>query len=394
MTASDPESQAASRPTIVVVGLSFPYRGGISHYSTLFVRQLRQKFNVRFITLSRQYPSLLFPGTTQYDSSDKRLEEPNERLIDSINPLTWVRTARAIRKARPSLVVIQWWHPFFAFAFGSIKCMLGRELRRKTVFLCHNVLPHEGSPLQKTLSRFAFFGSNLFIVHSSQDRQQLLDLRGDAKIRQGLHPTYAEFSDSHWSRSTARTDLGIAADEKVILFFGLVRKYKGLQYLIEAMGRVLDELDCKLLIVGEFYDDKQPYLDLIESQRIGGSVRVVDQYVPNEDVPKYFLAADVVVLPYVSATQSGIVQIAFGIGTPVITTNVGGLPEAVDDGETGYIVESQSCVAIADAIIRYFCSDADSKFRAAIRRQNERFDWDHEIRFIEEFLQEANRQGT
>ena len=157
--------------------------------------------------------------------------------------------------------------------------------------------------------------------------------------------------------------------------------------MIEALPTVLKEIDCTLIIAGEFYDDKQQYLDLIAEAGIQSSVRVVDQYIPNEEVPHYFKSADVVVLPYTSATQSGIVQIAFGLGVPVITTDVGGLPEAVDHGGTGLIVESASATSLANAILRYYSDRLESKFRAAIEGQTDRFSWAEEVGFIDEFLQ-------
>ncbi len=372
---------------IAVVGLTYPYRGGIAHYSSLFVRALRQRHEVLFLTLCRQYPKILFPGVSQYDFSDQTLAEEGDPVVDSLNPLSWFRTARMLNRAQPDLIVFQWWHPFFTFAFGSIVRLLDKSLQNRVCFLCHNVLPHESSPMQALLTRYAFNKARYFIVHSTPDRQQLEALRPGAIIKQGVHPTYSEFASlSPISRAQARQQLGLSADANVVLFFGLIRKYKGLQYLIEAMELLPASLNCHLVITGEFYDDKKPYLESIAARDLNDRVHVVDQYVPNEQVATYFRAANVVALPYVSATQSGIVQIAFGLETPVITTNVGGLPEAVDDGQTGYIVAAKSAQQLADAIIRYFENDVEDTFRATIRQQTDRFDWDQEIALVEDFL--------
>lgn len=377
-------------PKVAVIGLTYPFRGGISHYSSLFVRALRKRHSVLFLTLSRQYPKLLFPGVTQHDFSDRTLAEDNEPIIDSLNPLSWFRTARRLNKENPDLIVIQWWHPFFSFAFGSIVRLLDKPLQARVCFLCHNVLPHESNVFQTVLTKYAFGKARYFVVHSTPDRRDLELLQPSAIIGQGCHPTYSEFGSwSSMSRKEARERLGLGDDENVVLFFGLVRKYKGLQYLIDAMCLLPESLACRLVIAGEFYDDKEPYLSRITQKGLDGRVLVIDEYIPNEEVAMYFEAANVVALPYVSATQSGIVQIAFGLGAPVITTNVGGLPEAVDDGVTGFIVESESAEQLADAIARYFTSGVEEKFRSAVRQQTDRFDWDHEIALVEDFLGEA-----
>lgn len=370
-----------------MIGVSHPFRGGIAHYSTLFVRTLREKHRVSFINFTRQYPPLLFPGKTQLDDSANPLLEPNERCIDSLNPISWYRTAALLNRRDPDLIVFQWWHPFFAPAFGTIVRLLKPALRRRVSFLCHNVLPHEASPMQKALTRYAFGSTRFYIVHSEEDSRRLRELRPNSLITRGHHPTYAELgSAGPRSKVQARHELQIAEDRKTLLFFGLIRPYKGLRYLIEAMRIVVAELDCQLLVAGEFYEDKQPYVDLVVTLGLGDRIHIVDRYIPNEDVGRYFAAADVVVLPYVSATQSGIVQIAFGLDRPVISTKVGGLPEAVDHGKTGLLVEPQSAERLAEAILEYFHSDLEPGFTAEIKRQKGRFDWSQALVHVDDIL--------
>lgn len=377
----------AGRRRVAVVGLSYPYRGGISHYSTLFVRALRGLYDVSFITLSRQYPGFLFPGQTQFDFSANTLVEPNTRIIDTLNPLTWLQTARVLNREQPELIVFQWWHPFFAPCFGTIVRLLDRSLQTRVCFLCHNVMPHEGNPLQTLLTKYAFAKAGMFIVHSEQDRLQLAALRPDAVISKGCHPTYSEFAQGEpRTKQEARAAVGVAPERDTLLFFGLVRPYKGLKVLLEAMPLILEHRVCQLLVVGEFYDDKSQYLALIESLGLGEWVKVIDKYIPNEDVAMYFQSADVVVLPYTSATQSGIVQIAFGLGTPVITTDVGGLPEAVDHGKTGLVVPAQNPERLAAAILGYYQDGLERGFREEIGRQTNRFAWDEEVAQVGEFL--------
>ena len=376
---------------LAVLGLSYPFRGGIAHYSTLLVRELRKRYPVTFITLSRQYPTFLFPGKTQYDESDERLHEENHPLIDSINPLTWIRTAFSLKKSQVDFVIVQWWHPFFGLAFGTIVNLLYLLSKQRTCFLCHNVVPHESTILDKLLSKYAFLTTQRFIVHSEEDEHHLRALKPTAQIKRNPHPTYAVFGQHRiLSKEESRQILDISHHKNVILFFGLIREYKGLQYIIHAMKRIVNCVDCVLLIVGEFYEPKEKYFSLIKELSLEDHIIVVDRYVKNEEVCVYFCSADVVVLPYISATQSGIVQIAFGFQKPVITTRVGGLPEAVEDGKTGFIVEPNSPEQLADAVIRYYREGREATFREAIQRQAATFSWERELTNLEDFLSSSD----
>jgi glycosyltransferase involved in cell wall biosynthesis len=372
---------------IAVLGLSYPFRGGISHYSTLLVRELRKKYPVRFLTLNRQYPNFLFPGKTQYDHSNERLYEENEPCIDSINPLTWIRTAFALHKAQVDFVIVQWWNPFFGLAFGTIINLLYLLTKQRTCFLCHNITPHENTFLDRLLSKYAFLTAQYFIVHSEEDEHNLRALKPIAHIKKNPHPTYSFFSNYEtFTKEEARKILNIPPQKNVLLFFGLVREYKGLEHIIRAMEKITKHIDCVLLVVGEFYESKQKYISLINDLLLQDHVIVIDRYVRNEEVPLYFCSADVVVLPYISATQSGIVQIAFSLHKPVITTNVGGLPEAVEDGKTGFIVAPQSPEQLAAAVIRYYQEGWEAKFCEAIQRHSDNFSWQRELTNIEAFM--------
>jgi glycosyltransferase involved in cell wall biosynthesis len=374
-------------PRIAVVGLTYPFRGGIAHHSTLLVRSLRRKYPVRFITLSRQYPALLFPGKTQYDDSVQGLQEENHPLIDSINPVTWIKAALALQREKVDLVVVQWWHPFFGLAFGTIANFLNLVSRAKICFLCHNVMPHESTFLDRILSRYAFLTSKYFIVHSEEDKSNLLSIKPSAVVRKNVHPTLSIFGEfATYEKTQARIELGLQPDKRILLFFGLIRAYKGLKYLIEAMATVVEAIDCVLVVAGEFYDSKDEYLTLIKELGLEAHIILRDEYVKNEAVSLYFTSADVVVLPYVTATQSGIVQIAYGLNKPVITTKVGGLPEAVEDGKTGFVVEPQSPERLADAIIEFYRGNHEAKFAEQIRRNASAFSWDQEVSSIESFL--------
>jgi glycosyltransferase involved in cell wall biosynthesis len=337
----------------------------------------------------------LFPGKTQYDDSAQGLKEENQPLIDSVNPLTWVKTALALKRDGVDLVVVQWWNPFFALAFGTIAHLLKLMSKTKICFLCHNVMPHESTLLDRVLSRYAFLSVKYFIVHSDEDRSNLLLLKPRAFVRKNVHPTFSIFGEfASYGKTEARIQLGIPPDKKTLLFFGLIRAYKGLKCLIQAMATVVKTIDCVLLVAGECYDSKQEYLNLIKDLELEKHVIVRDEYVKNEAVSLYFSSADVLVLPYVTATQSGIVQIAFGLNKPVITTNVGGLPEAVKDGKTGFIVDPESPEKLAKAILKFYSGDYERKFCRNIKENAGAFSWDQEVKTIEEFLVGTSHEDT
>jgi glycosyltransferase involved in cell wall biosynthesis len=381
---------ASPRARIAVLGLTHPFRGGIAHYCTLLVRELRKSHEVAFVTLRRQYPKLLFPGRTQHDQSAASLAEPDDPWIDSVNPLTWLATAWRLRRGGYDLVLIQWWHPFFGLCFGTIANLLLLTSRTPVAFLCHNVLPHERSRIDRLLTGFAFWRASRFIVHSQADLALLRALKPAALIRQGEHPRYAFFGAAGApDRADARRRLGLDPDERVLLFFGYVRPYKGLRHLLDALPAIQHACPCRVLVVGEFYEPKQPYLEQLAAHGLGERVRIVDRYVDNEEVSLYFSAADVVVLPYESASQSGVAQIAFGLGVPVITTDVGGLGQAIEHDRTGLMVPPRDPAALAAAVIRFFDEGCAERFRAAIEARAAGAGWQSMAEVVLSLLQDA-----
>lgn len=360
---------------ICLLGPTYPLRGGIAHYTTILYLELKKKHEVHLISLARQYPSLLFPGKSQLDESGQYIEVENKPLLDSLCPWTWYKTAREIRRLAPDVLVIQWWHPFFGLSFGTIAFLVRISGKTKVFYLCHNVTPHDRSVVDRALTRFAFSAADGFVLHSGKDEQDLRKIYPMAKVERIMHPIYKAFS-SKQNPTTEIAKKSLDIKGKMLLFFGFIRPYKGLIYLIKAMPQVLSRLDCTLYIVGEFYEKTDRYIAEIEKLGIQQKVRIVDRYVANEEVPLYFCAADVVVLPYTSATQSGVVQMAYAFEKPVITTNTGGLPEAVRDGETGLIVPPEDPDALAEAIIFYFKENKEVEFAKNLMKQKEVFSWD------------------
>jgi D-inositol-3-phosphate glycosyltransferase len=359
-----------------LLGPLHPYRGGIAHYGALLAEELARQDETHAFNFSRLYPKLLFPGKTQYDESDSPFTMPAPRLLGSLDPLSWRRTASAIADAEPDALVCHWWHPFFGPAYGSVLRRLGKlrpECAR--LLLCHNVLPHERSRVDLLLGRRALGAADGFLVHSESDAENLRELLPGAPMRVHPHPRYEAFAGDAPDRETARAQLGIGPDEKVALFFGYVRAYKGLDLALRALA-LCKEPGLRLWVVGEFYEDRAPYDSLINELGLDDRVRIVDRYVANEEVAAYFQAADLVLQPYRSATQSGIAQIAFAFGKPVLATAVGGLPEQIEDGVSGLLVPPDDLPALATAMDRYFSDPAlAARLAKGIAAAAARFSW-------------------
>jgi glycosyltransferase involved in cell wall biosynthesis len=368
---------------IALIGPTYPFRGGISHYTTLLYRHLKGRHRVAFFSFTRQYPKLLFPGKTDIDPSLRAIEEPGvERILDSMNPVTWLSVAWKIIKSGPNILVIPWWVSFWAPQFWVISFLVKIFSNTKVFFLCHNVVEHESNSVDKILTRVVLRNGDGFIVHSEEDKNNLLAMFPRAKVQKTFHPTYEVFDMGNIDANHVRKRLGI--DGNIVLFFGFIRPYKGLKYLILALPEVLSLLEVTLLVVGEFWKDKEEYLHLIERLGIENNVAIIDQYVPNEEVQDYFSAADLVVQPYISATGSGIIQTAFAFNKPVVATEVGSLPEIIEDGKTGYLVPPEETKELARAIVTFFVERKSEEFAKNIEKAKYKFSWDRMVDCIEE----------
>ncbi len=376
-----------------VIGPTYPYRGGIAHYTTLLTRHLRKEgHEVLLVSFSRQYPKWLFPGKSDKDPSERPLQTEAEYLLDGLNPMTWWRTIKRLRAWQPDVVVMQWWVPYWAPAWT----VLTRAVKRlpnspRLVVICHNVLPHEQGRLQRVLPfiiRLAIGQADSFVLHSQADAQVLKRILPSAAAQVAPLPTYANLADG----ADMILPFALPDDRPLLLFAGFVRPYKGLDILIEALPLVLAKMPVHLLAAGEFWQGSEMYQKQIERLDIGNAVTIVDKYLPDEMLVACMRRADVVVLPYRSATQSAVVQMAFGQGTPVITTNVGGLGEVVANGRTGLVVPPEDPQALAAAICRYFREEMGERMRGVIQQENGRFSWDALIDRLKQ-LSETNDQG-
>mgnify|MGYP001158616553 FL=1 len=368
---------------IVVVGTFPPYRGGISNfYQTLFER-LSQNHNVTAINFSLQYPSILFPGKSQYDNNLKS-DFKIERIINSINPITWKKAATKIIDIKPDIVIFKYWMPFFAPSFGSIIRDVKKSTNIKSLVICDNIIPHESRFFDNILTKYFFKYIDYFIVMSKSVENDLLTLFPNAKYSYTPHPLYDIFGKSI-NKDLSKRELKIK-EGKLILFFGLIRPYKGLDLLIEAANIIKNKLtDFKILAIGDCYDNPEPYSKMIDKYKINDIFDLRFEFVPNDKVHLYFSASDVIVLPYKSATQSGIVPVAYHFNKPVIVTNVGGLSEIVQQGNTGYIVEPDS-TQISDSIIKFYNDSEKINFKENIKLFNKNFTWEKFIKVIEDVL--------
>ena len=360
-----------------LVGPAYPYRGGIAHFTSLLAKEFAKDHDVLVVNFKRLYPSFLFPGKTQLDVSKEPLSVASVRTIDSLDPTSFWRTARRIARFDPDIVVFQWWHPFFAVAYAAIVFLIKRmrpETSARIVYVCHNVMPHESSPVDRALTKMGLRQIQSFLVQSREDRGRLLGIRREANVRVNPLPSYDFFNRARYTKSGARGELGV--DGRVILFFGYVRPYKGLGVLLDAFAEVLRRMDAVLYVVGEIYEGRERYLGQLKSRGIEHRVRMIDRYVANEEVEKYFAACDLVVLPYLSATQSAVVQIAYGFSKPVVVTSVGGLPDVVEDGLTGYVVPPNDSGAVASAIVRFFETGVSGEMERNIAASADRFSWE------------------
>ncbi len=382
------------------LGPAPPFRGGIVTYFGLLARALESRgHEVFWASFARQYPGFLFPGTTQKGETAPWLDHANRQRFVPWSPWSWWRTARDIKTAAPGALIIKYWLPLFAPGFFVVTALLRRWTDIRIIYLLDNVISHEKYPLGTWLTRLALGRGHGFIAQSEQVRTDLFEViptTDPARVRTVPHPVYdfGQPGRPRKSKPEARRALGLDPDKRLVLFFGFIKAYKGVVHLIDAAGDLQAEFGdgLRILIVGDIYGDRQPYLDRIAAAAGRSIIQLVDGFVPDETVEDYFVAADVVALPYVSATQSGIVQIAYHYDLPVITTRVGGLPEVVLDGETGFLVPPNNPQALAEAVIRFFRENKGPEFAVAVAREKRKYSWDAMVAAIEDLA--ATRKGS
>lgn len=350
----------------------YPFRGGIAQFSDSLYLALQKEHELKAFTFTRQYPKILFPGTTQYVSDvDINRNVKAEKILDSINPVTYGRTANEIIEYKPDMVLLSYWMPFFVPSMGWV----ARKLKKqgiKVISILHNVKPHEKRIGDSFLTKFFLNQNAGFVLLNHSSESDLLQLKPDAKYIINTHPLYDHYGEI-MPCTEARKELDIPLDKKVILFFGFIRDYKGLDILIESMKNLPD--DYLLVIAGEVYGDFKKYQDIIDSNNLQNEIKLFVRYIAEKEIASFFSAADVCVLPYRSATQSGIVGIAYHFDLPVIVTDTGGLSEMVDDNKTGLIIEKADPNLISTSVKKYFENNCKEKLQPNIREYKEKHSW-------------------
>ena len=367
---------------IALISVAPPYRGGISKQTSILVENLSKNHSVDVINYSRQYPDFLFPGKTQY-LDDKSENDNSSRMIDSINPLTWFSTGNKLAKKNYDLVIFRFWNPFFAPALGVISGIIKKKSSyTKLMSLCDNILPHEKTPFAYFLTTYLFDKLDGHIVQSSQTENELQEVVENPVYEKRFHPIYTNFPKKI-DKITARKKLGLSA-KNIILYFGIIRDYKGFDILLNAIAELKDSgLDFHLLAGGECYGSDEKYTQLISNLGISDYITWHNKYIPDSEVSNYFSAADVVALPYRTASQSGVTQIAYSYDLPVIVTKVGGLPEIVDEGQSGFTIEPENPKELANILEKNLKAGTFLEMATYIKKFKQKFSWEYFVNGIE-----------
>ncbi len=364
---------------ITIVGPAYPLRGGNALFVGHLYSALAETNEVSIISYSRLYPGFLFPGVRQVDISGTAMKKhPATPVIDCLNPLTWLKAARLAASLKPDLLVFTWWNPFFGPIVRTIASLYKKRTGKPVIIIAENVISHEARRIDLFLTMMALRQADRFLVLSEVVEKDVRRLFPSSRVYRSSLPVYDCYQvGESLTQDQAKERLKLGGKD-VILFFGYIRGYKGLMNLLEAFPAIKREIKtAHLLIVGEYYDDPTPYHDAMERLGIREHVTEVAEYVANEDVHFYFEAANLAVLPYNGATQSGILSIAYGFLKPVVVTNVGGLSELVVDGKTGYVVPPHEPQSLAQAVIRYFKENRETEFSSNIGIKREQNSFGH-----------------
>lgn len=373
-----------------LLGPCHPFRGGIAQYTASFYKALvKAGHETLLISFSRLYPALFFPGSSQLDESACPFRVPCEPLLDSMGPRSWKRAASRLAGFRPDVVVVQWWHPFFGPSYSGVVRGLNRQMGARTVFICHNVMPHEQPSIPgvslvfRMLLERAFALADGFLVHSAPLSDEVRSFRSDVPVVRIFHPAFDFYPPSRQAAPSPASPR--------LLFFGNIRAYKGLEVFLQALALVKSQMEFQATVAGEFYTNPGACRELADKLRLQEYLVWRDRYIPNEEVAEVFGQADLVVLPYLEATQSGVAPLAYHFQVPVIASDVGGLSEVVGDGKTGYLVPPGDPVALAQAIVRYFGEDRKAEFQANIAAFRANLSWEEVIRKLEMLFEEIRR---
>lgn len=377
--------------TIKIIGPAFPYRGGIATFNERLAHEFSSmNYDVDIETFTVQYPSFLFPGKTQYSTKPAPEQIKIRRAINSVNPQNWIKVGQRIRKEKPDLVIIRYWLPFLAPCLGTISGLVRKNKHTIIICLADNIIPHEHRPGDRLFTNYFMQRIDGLIAMSQSVLNDALSFRKD--LTQGFcpHPIFDNYGEK-LPFELAKQKLKLDTDSRYLLFFGFIRDYKGLDLLINAFAdQRLRKFGIKLLVAGEYYSSPEPYQELIRKHKLEDWIELRTDFIPDNEVNLYFSAADMIVQPYKSATQSGVTQIGYHFNKPMLVTNVGGLAEIIPDGKIGYVVEPDS-QKIADALVDFYQNDRMSEFEANMMDEKKKFAWSN---MAETFVDVFNRVKT
>lgn len=374
---------------IIIIGSAHPLRGGgIATFNERLARQFTAEgFNTSIYSFSLQYPGFLFPGKSQFTDEPAPQGLKIHTRINSINPFNWISVGRELKKLRPDIVVVRYWIPLMGPCLGTILRIIQKNRHTKIICIADNVIPHEKRFGDKAFTRYFIKPVDAFIIMS---KQVMIDLRSFTSEKKAVllpHPLYDNFGDKI-TKEAARIKLNISKEDTIILFFGFIRKYKGLDILIDAMKIISSDqqtANIKLLIAGEFYDDRKSYDEQIIKTGIQDKLIMHTNFIKDSDVKNYLCAADVVVQPYRNATQSGVTPLAYHFEVPMIVTNVGGLPAMVPDDKAGLVAEPDA-ISLAEKIKEYF-QKGENYFIPHLLEEKKKLSW---AKMTESILELAN----
>lgn len=377
-------SSAFHQKSVVIIGPAHPLRGGLASYDERLARAFQsQGDKVSIYTFSLQYPGFLFPGTTQYSSEPAPADLSIKVCINSVNPFNWLSVGNELKKLRPDIIVLRYWLPFMGPCLGTILRRVKKNRHTKVVCIADNIIPHEKRPGDVPFTKYFVKPVDAFITMSEKVLSDLPTFAAGKPARFVPHPLYDNFGEKI-DKAAARAHLQIEPSIKVVLFFGFIRKYKGLDILFDAVKLLKQKTggsDIKVLVAGEFYEDRKSYDEQIEQLGIKDQLILKTDFIQDSEVKYYLCAADVVIQPYRSATQSGVTPLAYHFEVPMIVTNVGGLPALVPDGKVGLIAEPNAA-SIAEKIIEYFNKGADT-FLPHLKEEKQKYSWSKMTEAIE-----------
>ncbi len=365
--------------SIIIVGPAYPLRGGLATYNQLLATKLQEQgHSVRIVTFSLQYPNILFPGKTQYSTDLKPENIEIEVSLNSVNPLKWLSLGKKLGEEKPDLVIFRYWMPFMGPSLGTLGRIIRKNKHTKLVTIADNIIPHEKRFFDTPFTKYFVNSCDGFVTMSESVLEDLKQFDSTKPVAYNPHPMYESFGPQ-LDKADARKKLGLAENGKYLLFFGFIRKYKGLDILLRAFAdERIQEAGIKLIIAGEYYDKPDEYQAIIKEHGLEKALVQANDFIPDSEVSTYFSAADMVVQTYKTATQSGVTQIAYYYHNPMLVTDVGGLAELVPHNKVGYVT-STDIKEIADAILDFYENKREAEFVENIKTERLRFTWESMI---------------